>query len=464
MKEPHRGSARHRVGALVLAAATLWTAAATAGSDSAASALSSLREAAKMQGERWEAAFAWTSRSDKAVSLRGELSPAALLALSQSPLLYSLRDDASQPAPETNDESSAGTATGESGFPEQTGSPDETGSPEEIESPQKRDSQLSEYDESKTPGQSGSGTPDRDTSKGPQPDGNPGENAAPADPNATESVPLRETPVAVPEAEDNGVAARTLIPTDPSGYTVCGRVYISSSRGDTLSVSALQEPFDAELTGDAPQILILHSHGSEAYTPVSGTDIVWSGDSRTTDFRYSVVRVGDEMASVFQEAGITVLHDRTLYDYPNYTGSYDRSLAAINSYLSQYPSIRFILDVHRDYIADSKGRPYKVISEIEGVGKAAQLTLVMGSDGSGATHPRWMENLKLAVAVQEQVLSEYPTLMRPLLLRKSRYNQHATTGSMLIEVGAAGNAPEEAVLAARLFAEQMVVVLQGRSK
>ena len=55
---------------------------------------------------------------------------------------------------------------------------------------------------------------------------------------------------------------------------------------------------------------------------------------------------------------------------------------------------------------------------------------INGSDGSGATHPRWMENLKLAVAVQEQVLSEYPTLMRPLLLRKSRYNQHATTGSI----------------------------------
>ena len=40
--------------------------------------------------------------------------------------------------------------------------------------------------------------------------------------------------------------------------------------------------------------------------------------------------------------------------------------------------------------------------------------------------------------------------MRPLLLRNSRYNQHATTGSLLVEVGAAGNAPEEAALAAQL--------------
>ncbi len=277
-------------------------------------------------------------------------------------------------------------------------------------------------------------------------------------------IPLQEAVQEPIPQVDNGVRARTLIPKSADGYAVCGRVYISSSRKTPLDISALREPFDAELTGDAPQILILHSHGSEAYTPAPGTDLVWWGDSRTTDFRYSVVKVGDEMASVFESAGISVLHDRTLYDYPDYSGSYDRSLSAIESYLAQYPSIRFILDVHRDYIADSAGNPYKVISEIEGKGTAAQLTLVMGSDGSGLYHPRWMENLKLAVAVQEQILSKYPTLMRPMLLRKSRYNQHATTGSLLVEVGAAGNSPEEALLSARLFAEEMTEVLQARSK
>ena len=75
-----------------------------------------------------------------------------------------------------------------------------------------------------------------------------------------------------------------------------------------------------------------------------------------------------------------------------------------------------------------------------------------------------MENLRLAVAIQEQALSGYPTLMRPILLRNSRYNQHATTGSLLVEVGAAGNSPEEAAVAGRIFAEQMVEVLQTRSK
>ena len=278
------------------------------------------------------------------------------------------------------------------------------------------------------------------------------------------SEPVEETPLEAPEAADNGVAARTLVPTDPSGYTVCGSVYISNTTDHTLTVTELTEPFDAQLVDGSPQVLILHSHGSEAYTPAGDTEVVWSGDHRTTDSRYNVVSVGDAMAEEFTNAGISVLHDRTLYDYPSYSGAYDRSLAAIESYLAQYPSIRFILDVHRDAIADSEGNQYKVVSTIEGEGTAAQLTLVMGSDGSGLEHPNWMENLKLAVALQSQILESYPTLMRPMLLRNSRYNQHATTGSLLVEVGAAGNSPEEAALAGRLFARQMAQLLIEKGK
>ena len=275
------------------------------------------------------------------------------------------------------------------------------------------------------------------------------------------TVPVEETPLDASSAVDNGVASKTLIPTDPSGYTVCGRTYISNSTDYPLSISDLQQPFSAHLTEGGPQILILHTHGSEAYTPAGNETIVWSGDHRTTDTRCNVVRVGDEMAEVFGQAGISVLHDRTLYDYPSYAGAYDRSLVAIQNYLKQYPSIRFILDVHRDAIEDGQGNQYKVVSAIDGVGTAAQLSIVAGSSGSGLTHPNWMENLRLAVAIQENALAKYPTLMRPVLLRNSRYNQHATTGSLLVEVGSAGNSPEEAVLAGRLFAERMTDVLNA---
>ena len=284
----------------------------------------------------------------------------------------------------------------------------------------------------------------------------------PAPAPATE--PVRETPVAVEPAADNGVPARTLIPTTQEGYTVSGLAYIHSTRPDALSAAEVGKPFSARLSDEAgPQVLILHSHGSECYTPAPGADILYSGNHRSTDSRYNVVSVGDAMAEALEKAGIPVLHDRTLYDYPSYSGAYDRSLAAIETALAEYPSIQFILDVHRDAIEDAEGNEYKVISETS-EGSAAQLTLVVGSDGSGLPHPNWMENLRLAAALQNQIAGQEPTLMRPILLRKSRYNQHASTGSLLVEVGAAGNAPEEARLAARLFARNLAELLQGASK
>ena len=374
-----------RLGAALLAAATLWTVSVTAGSTDAAGAWQSLKREVPLALLRWQL-------GDPGEQPDG-LSAAAVLTLSQAPLLLSARQEISDLRQQAEEEP-------------------ETPAPAPVTEPVQEEPQ--------------------------------------------------ETPA--PAGTDNGVPAKTLVPTDPSGYTVCGKVYISNSTKYTLSNEELLKPFGAELTGEAPQILILHSHGSEAYTPAADDGIVWSGECRTTDTRYNVVRMGDAMAEVFGQAGISVLHDRTLYDYPEYAGSYDRSLAAIDRYLKEYPSIRFVLDVHRDAIETSSGSQVKVISEIDGQGTASQLTLVVGSDGGGLSHPDWMENLRLAVAIQEQALTDYPTLMRPLLLRNSRYNQHATTGSLLVEVGTAGNAPEEAELAARLFAGEMVTVLNERSK
>ena len=373
-----------RLGAALLAAATLWTVSVTAGSTDAAGAWQSLKREVPLALLRWQ--LGDPGQPDG-------LSAAAVLTLSQAPLLLSARQEISDLRQQAEEEP-------------------ETPAPAPVTEPVQEEPQ--------------------------------------------------ETPA--PAGTDNGVPAKTLVPTDPSGYTVCGKVYISNSTKYTLSNEELLKPFGAELTGEAPQILILHSHGSEAYTPAADDGIVWSGECRTTDTRYNVVRMGDAMAEVFGQAGISVLHDRTLYDYPEYAGSYDRSLAAIDRYLKEYPSIRFVLDVHRDAIETSSGSQVKVISEIDGQGTASQLTLVVGSDGGGLSHPDWMENLRLAVAIQEQALTDYPTLMRPLLLRNSRYNQHATTGSLLVEVGTAGNAPEEAELAARLFAGEMVTVLNDRSK
>ena len=253
----------------------------------------------------------------------------------------------------------------------------------------------------------------------------------------------------------------SVVVTDENGYTRVGDVFIKNASRQTLEGVSFDGTFAAALGDDAPQVLILHSHGSECYTPAPGADILYSGNHRSTDSRYNVVAAGDVMAEELEKAGIPVLHDRTLYDYPSYSGAYDRSLAAIETALTEYPSLRFILDVHRDAIEDAEGNEYKVLSETS-QGSAAQLTLIVGSDGSGLPHPNWMENLRLAVALQNQIAGQEPTLMRPITVRNSRYNQFKTTGSLLVEVGTAGNSLEEAVNAARLFAAGFAETIQNK--
>lgn len=281
----------------------------------------------------------------------------------------------------------------------------------------------------------------------------------PQSPSTEQSSPITED-VTTPETPlifaDNGVSARTLVPVSPDGYIVTGNVYIDNRSDRSFDASLFATAPSVHLTADIlPQVLIVHTHGSEAYTMPPGEEYVASGDCRTTDENFSVVRVGEEIAAVLEAAGIGVLHDKTLHDYPSYSGAYNRSLTTVEQYLERYPSIVMVLDVHRDAISDSAGNMYKVVSGVAGV-NAAQMAFVIGTDGGGLSHPNWQENLKLAAAIQQTLCADFPTLMRPITVRNSRYNQHTTAGSLLVEVGAAGNSLDEALLSARLLGEAIL--------
>ncbi|NCB63779.1 MAG: stage II sporulation protein P [Clostridia bacterium] len=255
------------------------------------------------------------------------------------------------------------------------------------------------------------------------------------------------------------VIGRTLIPTSGEGYDSAGSVYIENRPGLPLDVAALAAmPLSLSLPAEGPQVLIMHTHGTEAYTP-DGTDLYAASDtSRTTDPNFNMIRVGDEIEKVLTGMGLSVIHDKNLYDYPNYNGSYDRSLAAVQQYLKDYPTIKVVMDVHRDALIGNDGTIYKPITTIDGV-PAAQVMLVMGSEAAGLSHPKWQENLSLACRVQGEMNILWPTLARPIGLREHRYNQQCTTGSLLVEVGSHGNTLQEALAGARMFARAAGAVL-----
>lgn len=206
---------------------------------------------------------------------------------------------------------------------------------------------------------------------------------------------------------------------------------------------------DITLPADAPQILIIHTHSSEAYTQ-AGLDRYEASDSyRTENTEFNIVRIGDELTKLYEDAGLRVIHDRGIYDYPSYTGSYTRSGEAVERYLSDYPDIGIVIDVHRDALG-SDGVVYKTMAEEEGV-VASQVMLLVGTDESGLEHPDWRRNLSLALYMQNAVNLVNPTLMRPVELVRERYNQQLCPGSLILEVGSNGNTLQEALAAVRLF-------------
>ncbi len=236
----------------------------------------------------------------------------------------------------------------------------------------------------------------------------------------------------------------------------CALVDIRNTSGYTVDTAALlsgESPLS--LRGDAPTVLILHTHGSESYENTEG----YQEDSqyRTLDDRYNMVSIGDALAAQLESGGISVIHDRTLHDQPSYNGSYSNARKAIAGYLAEYPTIRLVLDLHRDAALDTAGNQigYTVTTE---KGEAAKLMLVMGTDSGGLTHRNWQENLSLGLKLHAQLNRSVPGLCRPLQLRSSRFNQDLSPGALLIEVGAAGNTRQEALLAAQLLGEAILAL------
>lgn len=263
-----------------------------------------------------------------------------------------------------------------------------------------------------------------------------------------------EEPSPVTTSPTQTVPEHTILAADSAGYIETQGIHLLNYTNTALDLQAVSAAkVGVELSSEGPQILIMHTHGSEAYT-MDGDDIYQESDSwRTTDENYNVTRIGAEMKQVFESMGLSVIHDRTLHDYPQYNDSYTRSCDAVKKWLEQYPSIQIVLDVHRDALADADGSIYKPIADIEGE-KSAQVLLIVGTNDLGQDHPNWMQNLALAVQIQQQLDRQWPTLARPLTLRSSRFNQQLTQGSLLVEVGSHGNTLQEALQAARLFAAE----------
>ena len=252
-----------------------------------------------------------------------------------------------------------------------------------------------------------------------------------------------------------------IIPMDLS-LSSYGSEYINNSTGYSPDIATLIEK---KLKGDSsvellaasnePQVLIIHTHGTEAYSKDGA--IYCESDScdvRTSDTSKNVVAVGRTVAEILNENGISTLHCTIMHDSLQYKDSYARAEETVRRYMEEFPSIKLVIDIHRDSIIKSSGEIVRPVAELDGKA-AAQLMCVVGSDWAGDTHPEWENNLSLALKLRERLNGECENICRPVFLKPNTYNQELAPFSLLVEVGAEGNSLEEAERSAELFAKAL---------
>ena len=207
---------------------------------------------------------------------------------------------------------------------------------------------------------------------------------------------------------------------------------------------------------DNKNILIFHTHSCESYTPSEKYQYTQTGNYRTTDKNYSVIRVGTELENYLKEYNVNVIHDTSYHDYPSYTGSYTRSLETVENILKTNQS-DIIIDLHRDAVGS---RPDYAPTVKIGDDYAAQIMFVIGTNEGGLWHPNWQQNLKFAVKVQQKAEEMYPGLFKPIMLTKSRYNQHTGKYANIMEIGSTGNTLDQCLTSMKYLSAVLNEVLK----
>ncbi len=242
--------------------------------------------------------------------------------------------------------------------------------------------------------------------------------------------------------------------------TLADNCYIKNRTGLDIDFNASQRKpltFKVSKNSSSPQVLIYHTHTSEAYLDETVDYYYESYYSRTQNEAFSVVAVGDVITQTLQNRGINTLHDKTVHD-STYDGAYDRSAQTVEADMKRCKDIKVVLDIHRDALG-SEDAKVKPVFEHDGK-TAAQIMILSGCDPNNERgFTNWQNNLSFAMKLQHKAEELYPGMTRPVSFDYFAYNEYICDGSLLIEVGSDANSIDEAETTAALLGEVLAQVL-----
>lgn len=195
-----------------------------------------------------------------------------------------------------------------------------------------------------------------------------------------------------------------------------------------------------------PLVLIYHTHATESYQPIS------TGNFHSIDEKGTVREVGGVLKAALEDKGIRVIHDKAIHDSPSYSKSYSRSLEAAQKILSTNPSIKIIIDLHRDAAAYTGNNKQTFTADGK---EAAQFCLVVGEGNGNANELKAFAN-----KVNQKANNLYPGFSKGIILKEYKYNQYIADDYILLEMGNNQNNIEEVKRSAAMFADVIEEVLK----
>lgn len=191
---------------------------------------------------------------------------------------------------------------------------------------------------------------------------------------------------------------------------------------------------------------VYHTHNAESYAGDGGKDRVSGGNNG------DVVEVGQLLIDTLSKNGIKAIHSSKVNDNV-YIESYDHSYQTARNMLEENPTIRLLIDLHRDGIPTQVGKSTVAMGDQS----LAKIMIVIGQK-----NPNWEKNNEIANQIINIAEEKYPGLFYPKIryASEARYNQHLTDGALLLEIGSQLNTKEEAKAVVKPLAEVLKAYLE----